>query len=347
MLLVFGVWIVCEVKKQGEQPGVSSLSHLIRIRRRIINATQIIDLLQESPLFQKVKNSTLATLVTNSTQLKIAAEQILLTPGQHNDHIYIVLSGRLRAQLKADDAKPLALFGAGECVGEMSMFDDNQVSAYVIAINDCELLAIEHKEAWSVLNRSLEASHNLLALLANRIRSTNRRLAEWQANAQSYNTLNYVNAVTGIYNRQWLADNLGRLILRHTRSLQPCSFIILKVDNFGQFIAGFGKLGSEQAQRSIAETLQRSLRPNDIAVHIEEDQFAIFLPQTGTDNASAIADRLMEEIDQMVIGTPNGDALPPVMLLIKIGLPQPDDTLDSLLARTPPVRRRTNGGCPH
>ncbi|ADE11792.1 GGDEF domain-containing protein [Sideroxydans lithotrophicus] len=294
-----------------------------------------------------MKNSTLATLLANTTQLKLAAEQILLTPGQHNDRIYVVLSGRLRAQLNADDTNPLALFGAGECVGEMSMFDDNQVSAYVIAVTDCELLAIEHKEAWSVLNRSLEASHNLLALLANRIRATNRTLAEWQANAQSYGALNYVNSVTGFYNRHWLADNIGRLILRHTKSLQPCALILLKVDNFGQFAAGFGRLGSEQAQRSLAETLQRYLRPNDIAAEIEADQFAIFLPQTGSENASSIADRLMEELDQMVIGSPSGDAMPPVMLLIGVGQPQPDDTLDSLLARTPPLRRRTNGGCTH
>ena len=285
------------------QPSISSLFHLIHLRRHIINSTQIINLLQESPLFQKVKSSTLATLLANTTRVKLAAEQILLTPGQHNDRIYVVLSGRLRAQLNVDDAKPLALFGVGECVGEMSMFDDHQVSAYVIATTDCELLSIEHVEAWSVLNRSLQASHNLLALLSNRIRSTNRTVAEWQANAQSYGALNYVNAVTGIYNRHWLAENIGRLILRHTRNQQPCAFILLKVENFGLIDAGFGKLGSEQAQRSIVEAMQRHLRPNDVEVHVDADLFAIFLPQTGTDSAHAVADRLLEEIDQMVIGT--------------------------------------------
>lgn len=293
--------------------------------------------MQESPLFQKVKSSTLATLLANTTRVKLKAEQILFIPGQHNDRIYIVLSGRLRAQLNADDVKPLALFGIGECVGEMSMFDDHQVSAYVIAATDCELLAIEHTEAWSVLNRSLQASHNLLALLANRIRATNRTLAQWKTNAQSYD---YVNAVTGIYNRHWLAENVGRLIRRHTRNQQPCAFILLKIDNFGLIETGFGKLGSEQAQRSIVEALQRHLRPNDVEVHIDADQFAIFLPKTAPDSAKVVADRLLEEIDQMVIGTPSGDALAPVTLSIGIGLPLADDTLDSLIARTLPAMHR-------
>ena len=276
----------------------------------------------------------------NTTQVKLAAGQTLLTPGQHNDRIYVVLSGRLRAQLNADDAKPLALFGIGECVGEMSMFDDNQVSAYVIAATDCQLLAIEHVEAWAVLNRSLQASHNLLAMLANRIRASNRTLAQWAERAQSYGALNYVNPVTGLYNRQWLTENIGRLILRHIKNHQPSAFVILKIDNFGLYEIGFGKLGSEQAQRSIAESILRCLRPNDVAVQIEADQFAIFLPQNGTDNSGIVAGRLLEKIDLMVIGTSSGDALPPVILSAGHGLLQTDDTLDSLIARTLPEMHR-------
>lgn len=287
-----------------------------------------------------MKNSTLVTLLANTTRVKLAAGQILLTPGQPNDRIYIVLSGRLRAQLEADDAKPLALFGIGECVGEMSMFDDHQVSAYVIAATDCELLAIEHVEAWAVLNRSLEASHNLLALLSNRIRATNRTLEEWRESAQGFSALNYVNPVTGIYNRHWFSKNIERLILRHTRNQQPCAFILLKVDNSALIDARFGKPGSEQAQRSVVETLQRHMRPNDVEIHLDSDLFAVFLPQTGTDRAHLVADRLLGEIDQMVIGSPSGDALPPLALSIGVGLPQPDDNLVSLIARTLPALRR-------
>jgi diguanylate cyclase (GGDEF)-like protein len=282
----------------------------------------------------------LVTLLAKTTQVKLAAGQILLTPGKLNDRIYVVLSGRLQAQLNADDAKPLALFGVSECVGEMSMFDDHQVSAYVIAATDCELLAIEHVEAWAVLNRSLEASHNLLALLSNRIRAANRTLEEWRESAQGFSALNYVNPVTGIYNRHWFSKNIERLILRHTRNQQPCAFILLKVDNSGLIDTRFGKLGSEQVQRSVVETLQRHLRPNDVEVHLDTDLFAIFLPQTGTDRAHLVADRLLGEIDQMVIGTPGGDALPPLALSIGVGLPQPDDTLVSLIARTLPAMRR-------
>lgn len=311
----------------------------IQLWRHTINSNQIITLLQESPLFQKVNNSTLSTMLANTTQVRIVAEQILLTPGQLNDSIYIVLSGRLRAQLKADDIKPLALLDVGECVGEISMFDDNHVSAYVIAATDCELLVIKHTEAWSVINRSLQASHNPLALLSHRIRTTNRAVAEWQEDAQIHGMLNYVSPVTGIYNRHWFSKNLGRLIQRHTRNQQPCAAILLRVDNFEQIEAGFGRRGTEQTQRSIAEALQRSLRPNDIEAHIEAEQFVVFLSQTAADGAHVVANRLLEEIDQMVIGISGAEALPPVALSIGISQPQPDDTLDSLITRILPAMR--------
>lgn len=298
-----------------------------------MNSTEVINLLQGSPLFKKVKSSLLASLLMKTTQIRLVAEQILMIPGQQNDRIYIVLSGRLRVQITEYDPKPLALLGMGECVGEMSMFDDDHVSSYIIAATDCELLSIPHADAWAVLNESLQASHNMLAILANRIRSSNRVLAESMESMHGYEALDYVNTVSGIYNRRWLSENIARLIHRHTRNNQPCVFILLKVENFVQFDARFGSLGSDQAQRTIAQTMLRCLRPNDVATHISEDQFAILLPQTEPENVNIVTGRLLEEVSQTTIVTPSGDALPPITLLVGISQLQPHDTLDSLIAR--------------
>ncbi len=298
-----------------------------------MNSTEVINLLQGSPLFKKVKSSLLASLLMKTTQIRLVAEQILMTPGQQNDRIYIVLSGRLSVQITVYDPKPLALLGMGECVGEMSMFDDDHVSSYIIAATDCELLSVPHAVAWAILNESLQASHNMLSILSNRIRSSNRVLAESMESMHGYEALDYVNTVTGIYNRRWLSENIARLIHRHARNNQPCAFILLKIENFVRFEARFGSLGSDQAQRTIAQTMLRCLRPNDVATHISEDQFAIFLPQSEPENVDRVTDRLLDEISQMTIVTPSGDALPPVTLSVGISQLQPHDTLDSLIAR--------------
>ncbi len=298
-----------------------------------MNSTEVINLLQESPLFKKVKSSLLAALLMKTTRRKVAAEEILMTPGQPNDRIYIVLSGRLRAQINLYDSKPLALFGVGECVGEMSMFDDNHISSYIITATDCDLLSIHHADAWAVLNESLQASHNMLTILSNRIRSSNLILAESMEYMQGYEALNFLNTVTGMYNYHWLSENIARMIHRHTMSHHPCAFILLKIENFGQFDARFGSLGSDQAQRAIAQALLRCLRPNDMVAHIGEDQFAIFLPQTEPVNIDRVTGRLLEEIGSTDIVTPSWDALPHINLSVGISQMQPDDTLDSLIAK--------------
>ncbi len=299
-----------------------------------MNSTETISLLQKSPLFRNVKTSLLASMLMKASNVRLAPEEILLTPGRHNERIYIILSGRLRAQINVDDVRPLALFGLAECVGEISMFEDNQVSAYVIAVTDCELLAIHHADVWAVLNESLDASHNMLNILATRMISSNIMLAESMESLHGYEALDYINTTTGIYNRRWLAENIARLIHRHTVNQQPCAFILLKVDNFAHYDALFGTLGSDQAQRTIAQTVLRCLRPNDAAAHVSDDQFGIFLPQTKEENVGVVTGRLTEEIRLTTIVTPNGDALPPVTLSVGITGVQATDTLETLLARS-------------
>jgi diguanylate cyclase (GGDEF)-like protein len=298
-----------------------------------MNSTEIISLLQGSSLFKKVKSSLLASLLMKATRIMLAPEQILIAPGQQNDHIYIILSGRLRVQITVHDTHPLALLGAGDCVGEMSMFDDDHATSYVIAATDCELLSIPHTEAWAILNESLQASHNMLTTMANRMRSSNRILSESMESMYGYQALDYVNTISGIYNRCWLSENIVRLTHRHIRNNQPCAFILLKAETLKQFTVRFGSLGSDEAQRTIAQAMLHCLRPNDVATHISEDQFAILLPQTAPEYVNVVTDRLLGEISQTAIVTPSGDALPPIPLSVRISQCQSCDTLDSLIAR--------------
>ncbi len=299
-----------------------------------MNSLQLMLKLQnESQLFNRVKNSILLPHLDKSLQVKLKAGDVLLLPGQENDRLYIVLSGRLRAQLNLDDTVPLALFGLGECVGEMSMFDDNVVSAYVIAVTDCELLSMPHPDVWAIFNESLQASHNMLTILAGRMRSSNRVLAANLQHVDGYDALDFIAPITGIYNRRWLSENIGRLLHRHTINQQACAFVLLQADDFASYSARFGSLGSDQAQRTIAQTMLRCLRPADVAVQLNADSFAIFLPQTRMEDVGIVTGRLRDEISQATIVTVTGDALPHVTISAGATPAQVNDTLDDLIVR--------------
>ncbi len=299
-----------------------------------MNSLQLmLKLQEESQLFNRVKSSLLLPHLGNADQIKLAAGDVLLRPERENNSLYIVLSGRLRAQLNLDDPTPLALFGLGECVGEMSMFNDGQVSAYVVAVTDCELLAIPHAEVWAIFNESLQASHNMLTILAGRMRMSNRMLAQNVEHVDGYDALDYINTTTGIYNRRWLSENIVRLVHRHTINQEPCAFVLLQTRDFQQYGARFGALGSDQAQRTIAQTMLRSLRPNDVAVQLGEDRFAVFLPHTRMEDTGAVISRIRAEVSEAAIVTTSGDALPQVSLSAGACAVRAEDTLDDLIER--------------
>jgi len=304
-----------------------------------MNSTEIIKLLQESPLFRKVKSSTLASLLMRTEPINLLAERVLLTPGEHNDRIYVVLSGRLRVQLNPYDTEPLALMGAGECVGEMSMFDDAPVSAYVIAAANCELLPITHTDVWALLNESLPASHNMLNILARRMQSSNRKLAESMGQSHGFAALDYIDAVTGIYNSRWLVENAQRLVYRYTVSHQPCFFMLLRMDNFRQFDAQSGSHGAELAQRTLARTMQHCLRPNDLMAHVSADQFAVFLLQAGKEIVERVGNRLLEEIARQPIVAPGGEVLPRIVLTVGSCEIRSGDRLGDLVERAQATMR--------
>ena len=54
----------------------------------------------------------------------LAAGDILLAPGRHNDHVFIVLSGCLTVHVGSPEQPALATMETGACVGEMSIIED-------------------------------------------------------------------------------------------------------------------------------------------------------------------------------------------------------------------------------
>jgi CRP-like cAMP-binding protein len=87
----------------------------------MVRSPEILKVVQSASLFHGVAEPMLFQHLGDSVRLPLTAGEALLFPGQSNDTIYIILSGRLCVQAKATDIEPIAILGAGECVGEMSM----------------------------------------------------------------------------------------------------------------------------------------------------------------------------------------------------------------------------------
>lgn len=107
----------------------------------------------------------------------------IVKQGDPDDGMYLVLEGELRVRLMIGGKETiLATLGAGECFGEIALFDQGPRSADVVANKDSVLLKIT-TEAFDKLRREApELSAPILfaisKTLAARIRADNKRIKD-------------------------------------------------------------------------------------------------------------------------------------------------------------------------
>ena len=104
---------------------------------------------------------------------QLAPGDVLLEPGQSNKFLYLLLSGRMQVNLGADAAVTGFPIEAGECIGEMSIIDGELTSAYVVALEPSEVMAVLDEVFWSEIAPLPGAARNLMRVLAERMRYRN------------------------------------------------------------------------------------------------------------------------------------------------------------------------------
>ena len=302
----------------------------------MIDAPTILQLLDETPLFQGIPHKILAPIFRDSMRISLAKGELLLSPGVINEHVYIIISGQLSVHLSLlNPDESLAILNTGECVGEMSILVDSKVSAYVIAKTDCQLLAIGYSAFWSLIKGSNESARNMLNILVQRIRLGNEVIADsllYQDKAPEKVTI--IDSLTGLYNQHGMQEEFDRMLQLCLASKQPLCLIILKVDEASNILASDRPLSEELAIHPIAQTILAGLRPGDHAAHLSGNKFALLLANLPLTDACATAEKLRATICQIPIRLPDGGSLSPVTISAGVCRANEDDTWNTLRIKT-------------
>ena len=132
--------------------------------------------LENTSLLKGVEFESIQDLLQGCPVRNLKKGAVLISAGQPSHFLYLLLSGRLRIHLKLK-MRPLTVLEPGEIVGELSVIDGQPASAYVIADEDCRLLALDEKTMWSLIETSHAAARNLLVVLSQRLRDGNRLIS--------------------------------------------------------------------------------------------------------------------------------------------------------------------------
>ena len=247
----------------------------------------------------------------------LAPGDVLLTMGQPNAVMYMLLAGRASIHLEGGPTSdPVAFVEAGQTVGELSVLDARPASAHVIAAEPTRVLVVDHNLFWNLVDASHDFSINLLLLLAQRLRANNTTVSTNIRLQREYKRNAMVDALTGLYNRRWLEEALPRFVNRFARSQQPLALLMLDVDHFKRVNDEHGHPAGDAVLVTVAHTLRSAVRPTDHVARYGGEEFAIILPETGPRSAMGVAERLRAAVKLAPIKDASGKLLPSVTVSV-------------------------------
>jgi len=124
-------------------------------------------------LFRGVPRDVLEQALGDCPVRSFYEESVLLRPGDRNDRVYLLLSGRLDVHLDSSDSDNGIAIEQGGCIGELSIIDGKPASAFVVARPGTQLLAIDEHRFWSDVATHPGVARNLMTILSERMRVNN------------------------------------------------------------------------------------------------------------------------------------------------------------------------------
>lgn len=288
-------------------------------------------LLEGLELFKGVAASDINDLLQRCDRRDLEIGDLLLSPGESNEHVFVILSGSLNVYVGSPDSPVLATMEAGACVGEMSIIEDRDPSAYVIAAENTHLLVIHKSVLWEMVDASHAFAKNLLMVLSERVRSHNRVIADNYGEMRKFERHASTDALTSLSNRRAMQELFPRTISTCVEKGKSISLMMIDIDRFKQFNDMFGHIAGDRALAAVSNVLRTHFRSRDLLVRYGGDEFAVLLPSADLSQALTLGDR----VRKAVCGTTGdgSDSLIRIPLNISIGVAElsQDGTLEDLI----------------
>ncbi|MEO6589577.1 MAG: sensor domain-containing diguanylate cyclase [Pyrinomonadaceae bacterium] len=115
--------------------------------------------------------------------------------------------------------------------------------------------------------------------------------------AGEFQQLSVTDALTGLLNRRYIEERLTEETNRSNRYGYPMSLMMIDVDSFKSYNDTFGHPEGDRALQIVSHTLKDTLRCADVAARYGGEEFSILLPQTTSEEARTIAERIRQKIE--------------------------------------------------
>jgi diguanylate cyclase (GGDEF)-like protein len=126
--------------------------------------------------------------------------------------------------------------------------------------------------------------------------SLQERDAELQKALRETRELAITDPLTGLHNRRYLWELLGRELLKARRNRTPVAAILADIDHFKRFNDTWGHEAGDLVLKRVADVIREHVRGSDIGCRYGGEELAVILPETALEVAVERAERIRRGI---------------------------------------------------
>jgi len=176
-----------------------------------------------------------------------------------------------------------------------------------------------------------EQSQLQIKALNQRLQSMEQESTELRKSAEESRELALKDALTGIWNRQALNEDLEKEFARWQRYQKPLSIVVWDIDFFKRVNDNYGHAAGDKVLKTIARIFMQATRDADFIARFGGEEFVGVFPETRLEDALSLANKIREKIETSKFHYENK----PVPITASAGLAtfRPNDTIDEVFKR--------------
>jgi diguanylate cyclase (GGDEF)-like protein len=110
-----------------------------------------------------------------------------------------------------------------------------------------------------------------------------------------------LDSLTGLHNRRYFYETLGREVDRAQRYQRRLSVVIVDVDGFKEINDRIGHLAGDSVLAEIADRIRQVVRSADIPCRVGGDEFAVIVPEAEVGQARQLVGRIQRAVSSQPI----------------------------------------------
>lgn len=110
--------------------------------------------------------------------------------------------------------------------------------------------------------------------------------------------LSVTDALTGIFNREFLGRQLPEHLREAEKGQYPISIVMVDVDHFKSINDQYGHLVGDEVLKSVANCIGNAIRADDYVVRYGGEEFLVVLPRADVGRAWEIGERIRRQISE-------------------------------------------------